>query len=153
MNFLEVQIATGCGDVPSEQQFQCWMDTVLSDASQDSEIVIRLVDYAESAELNQQFRNKIGPTNILSFPFEPPAEVESNLLGDLVICAPLIAEEALQQHKPIDHHWAHITVHGILHLLGYDHIAEQDAEEMEALEVRILTALHIPDPYQEASTP
>ncbi|WP_150047195.1 MULTISPECIES: rRNA maturation RNase YbeY [Methylomonas] len=153
MNFLEVQIATECANIPGEQQFQYWVDTVLSDATRDSEIVIRLVDFAESAELNQQFRNKTGPTNILSFPFEPPAEVESDLLGDLVICAPLIAEEALQQHKPIDHHWAHITVHGILHLLGYDHIAEQDAEEMEAVEVRILTVLHIPDPYQEASTP
>jgi probable rRNA maturation factor len=111
--------------------------------------VIRLVDDAESAELNQQFRHKSGPTNILSFPFEVPNGMEMDLLGDLVICAPLIAREAEQQNKLAEHHWAHITVHGVLHLLGYDHVEEQDAEQMEALEIEILNGLDIANPYME----
>lgn len=152
MNYLDIQIATEFTDIPSEQQFQTWMDTVLTEPSQNSEILIRLVDKAESAELNQQYRHKPGPTNILSFPFEVPDVIESDLLGDLVICAPLIAEEAQQQQKKPEHHWAHITIHGILHLLGYDHIAEVDAEEMEALEIRFLSTLKIANPYQEVST-
>lgn len=152
MNYLDIQIATESSDVPSEPQFQGWVDTVLADPGQDSEIVIRLVDDAESAELNLRYRHKAGPTNILSFPFEAPAGMASDLLGDLVICAPLIAREARQQHKQPADHWAHITMHGILHLLGYDHIEEDEAEEMEALEIRLLKQLNIANPYQEAST-
>lgn len=152
MNYLDMQIATESSDYPSEQQFQRWVDTVLTDPGQDSEIVIRLVDAAEMAGLNQQFRRKSGPTNILSFPFEAPEGVELDLLGDLVICVPLIAQEARQQHKLPEHHWAHITIHGILHLLGYDHIVEADAEEMETLEIKFLNILNIANPYQEAST-
>jgi probable rRNA maturation factor len=152
MNYLDIQIATECRNVPGQEQFQCWMDTVLTDQNQHSEIVVRLVDKAESAELNQQYRHKPGPTNILSFPFEAPAGIETDLLGDLVICAPLIAEEALDQQKEAADHWAHITIHGILHLLGYDHIDEVEAEEMEALEIKLLNMLHIANPYQEVST-
>jgi probable rRNA maturation factor len=152
MNYLDIQIATESGDYPSEQQFQSWVDTVLSDRNQDGEVVIRLVDTAESAELNQQYRHKTGPTNILSFPFEAPPGIEMDLLGDLVICAPLILQEAQQQHKQPADHWAHITIHGILHLLGYDHIVEADAEAMEALEIKLLNMLNIANPYQEAST-
>lgn len=152
MNYLDIQIATETSDYPSEQQFQHWVDTVLTDQNQDSEIVIRLVDDAESAELNQQYRHKHGPTNILSFPFEAPANIEMDLLGDLVICTPLIAKEALEQHKVPDHHWAHITIHGLLHLLGYDHIEDDDADEMEALEIKFLNMLNIANPYQEEST-
>lgn len=152
MNYLDIQIATESSDYPSEQQFQRWVDTVLADPSQDSEIVIRLVDEAEMAELNQQYRHKSGPTNILSFPFEAPAGMTLDLLGDLVICVPLITQEARQQHKLPEHHWAHITIHGSLHLLGYDHIEETEAEEMEALEIKFLNVLNIANPYQEAST-
>ncbi|MCQ8106014.1 rRNA maturation RNase YbeY [Methylomonas sp. SURF-2] len=152
MNYLDIQIATESSDIPSESQFQGWVDTVLADPGQDSEIVIRLVDDAESADLNLRYRHKAGPTNILSFPFEAPAGMASELLGDLVICAPLIAREARQQHKQPADHWAHITMHGILHLLGYDHIEEDEAEEMEALEIRLLKQLNIANPYQEAST-
>ena len=152
MNYLDIQIATEFTDIPSERQFQNWIDTVLTDTTQNSEIVIRLVDKAESTELNQKYRHKQGPTNILSFPFDAPEVIQSDLLGDLVICAPLIAEEAQQQHKKPEHHWAHITIHGILHLLGYDHIEEVDAEEMEALEIRFLNMLKIANPYQEVST-
>lgn len=152
MNYLDIQIATQSSDYPTEQQFQRWVDTVLSDQAQDSEIVIRLVDDEESAALNQQYRHKSGPTNILSFPFEAPEGIEMDLLGDLVICVPLIDKEAEQQRKLPEHHWAHITIHGVLHLLGYDHIEESEAEEMEALEIKLLNMLNITNPYQEEST-
>lgn len=152
MNYLDIQVATEFPGIPGEQQFQHWVDTVLTDQSQDSEIVIRLVDDAESAELNQTYRHKQGPTNILSFPFEAPEGVDMDLLGDLVICAPLIEREAAQQNKLPEHHWAHITIHGVLHLLGYDHVEENDAEEMEALEIKLLNMLNIANPYQEEST-
>lgn len=152
MNYLEIQLATSYADYPSEQQFQLWLDTVLQEDDQDSEIVIRLVDDQESAELNQQYRHKQGPTNILSFPFEAPDGFDTDLLGDLVICAPLIALEALQQNKQLFDHWAHITIHGVLHLLGYDHIDDAEAEEMEALEIKILSRLNINNPYLEEST-
>ena len=153
MNYLEIQIATEATDYPAEEQFQQWVDAVLASREQDAEVVIRLVDDAESAELNQQYRHKSGPTNILSFPFEAPEVMELDLLGDLVINAPLISLEAAQQHKLVLHHWAHITVHGVLHLLGYDHIEEQDAEQMEALEIEILKQFNIANPYLEENVP
>jgi probable rRNA maturation factor len=156
MNYLELQIATESTDYPSEEQFQQWLDAALSgfeEEGADAEVVIRLVDDAESAELNQQYRHKEGSTNILSFPFEAPEGMELDLLGDLVICAPIIAKEALEQNKQTLHHWAHITVHGVLHLLGYDHIEDQDAEQMEALEIEILNTLNIANPYLEESAP
>ncbi|MGR8931521.1 MAG: rRNA maturation RNase YbeY [Gammaproteobacteria bacterium] len=151
MNYLDLQIATESSNYPSEQQFQQWIDKVLSDNSHDNEVVIRLVDEAESAELNQQYRHKTGPTNVLSFPFEAPEGFEMDLLGDLVICVPVIVKEAAEQNKLLEHHWAHITIHGVLHLLGYDHIEEADAEEMEALEIKLLNMLNIANPYQEES--
>ena len=150
MNYIDMQVATTAA-YPEAQQFQQWVDVVLAASQEDSEITIRLVDDAESAALNQQYRHKNGPTNIMSFPFEAPDGVEMDLLGDLVICAPLIALEAQQQHKLAEHHWAHITVHGVLHLLGYDHVEDQDAEEMEALEIKILSQLNIANPYMEDS--
>ncbi|MFM8340892.1 MAG: rRNA maturation RNase YbeY [Methylomonas sp.] len=151
MNYLDIQLATSYVDYPTEQQFQLWVDTVLQEGDQDSEIVIRLVDDQESAELNQQYRHKSGPTNILSFPFEAPDGFDSDLLGDLVICTPLIACEAQQQNKSLFDHWAHITIHGVLHLLGYDHMDDTEAEEMEALEIKILSRLNINNPYLEES--
>lgn len=147
MNHLDIQCVTRCTDIPSAEQMQIWVDAVLTDSEQESEIVVRLVDEAESAELNSQYRHKLGSTNILSFPFEAPEGFDIDLLGDLVICAPLIAEEAIQQHKPLMHHWAHILIHGVLHLIGYDHIQDDEAEEMEALEIRILSTLSIDNPY------
>ncbi|BBL57154.1 rRNA maturation RNase YbeY [Methylomonas koyamae] len=150
MNYIDLQIATE-SVYPAAEQFQAWVDAALSDFQRDSEVTIRLVDTAESAELNSQYRHKSGPTNILSFPFEAPPGVELDLLGDLVICAPVLAREAAEQGKLPEHHWAHITVHGVLHLLGYDHIEEQDAEQMEALEIDILSRLNIANPYLEDS--
>lgn len=153
MNYLELQVATTSNDYPTEAQFQLWLDTALAGREQDAEVVIRLVDHAESAELNSQYRHKNGPTNILSFPFEAPPGVELDLLGDLLVCAPLIVSEATEQNKLPLHHWAHITVHGVLHLLGYDHLDDQEAEQMEALEIDILHKLNIANPYLEEIKP
>lgn len=150
MNYLELQNATVAGH-PDVADFQRWLDAALAGRTQDAEVVVRLVDAAESAELNGRYRGKTGPTNVLSFPFEAPPGMELDLLGDLVICAPVVAAEAVAQGKPALHHWAHITVHGILHLLGYDHVEDAEAERMEALEIHILQQLDIANPYLEES--
>ncbi|AXR06095.1 rRNA maturation RNase YbeY [Salinimonas sediminis] len=115
----------------------------------DQEFTARFVGIEESQALNLQFRGKDKPTNVLSFPFESPPGIEMPLLGDLVICAPVISQEAAEQNKPVAFHYAHMLVHGILHLLGYDHIEDTQADEMEALEIRILAELGIDDPYQD----
>lgn len=153
MNTVEIQLETTAINYPGPGLFQQWVDAVLNDPDQSSEVVIRIVDDAESAELNERYRHKSGPTNILSFPFEAPPEVEIELLGDLVLCAPVIQREAQEQHKLPEHHWAHITIHGVLHLLGYDHINDAEAEQMEALEIEILQTLNIANPYQEECKP
>jgi probable rRNA maturation factor len=107
----------------------------------------RAFDTKEGRTLNRDYRGKDYATNVLSFPVELPPGVNLPLIGDLVICAPVVAREALEQGKPSRHHWAHMTVHGVLHLIGYDHIDDQEAEQMEALETRILAGLGIDDPY------
>ncbi len=112
------------------------------------ELTIRLVNNEESQQLNLQYREKDKPTNVLSFPFEVPEGIELNLLGDLVICAQVVAQEADAQNKALFDHWAHMVIHGCLHLMGYDHINDKDALEMEALEVEILAKLAINDPYE-----
>jgi len=152
MNYLDFQVVSQSNSIPSIDQFQAWIDVVLSDESIDSEIVVRIIDEAEMTQFNEQYRDKIGPTNILSFPFDVPEGIASILLGDLLVCAPIIEKESLQQNKIVDHHWAHIIVHGVLHLLGHDHIDECDAKEMEALEIKILRKIKIKNPYEENST-
>ncbi|MGZ4980212.1 MAG: rRNA maturation RNase YbeY [Methylobacter sp.] len=151
MNQIEVQAVFNSAGQPDQQQIQLWVDTALADYDQDTEIVVRIVDEQESAELNEQYRHKSGPTNILSFPVDVPEGIELDLLGDLVICAPVVEKEALEQGKILDHHWAHIIVHGVLHLLGYDHINDDEAELMENKEIAILNKLHINDPYTEVN--
>lgn len=151
MNQLDIQIATQSGELPESQQLQQWVDAALCDYDTHTEIVIRMVDEAESALLNEQYRQKQGATNILSFPFEAPPGIQMNLLGDLVICVPVVEKEARQQQKKVQDHWAHIIVHGVLHLLGYDHIENDEAEQMEALEIKILQLLKIANPYLEES--
>jgi probable rRNA maturation factor len=148
MNQLDLQIASTSNQLPSIEHFQQWVNTVLTTSENALEILIRLVDEIESAELNERYRHKKGATNILSFPFEPPAAVDSPLLGDLVICVPIIETEAQQQQKPLLDHWAHITLHGVLHLCGYNHIEEDEAEIMEAKEIGFLKTLHINNPYE-----
>lgn len=144
----DIQLACS-GSVPTEQQIQMWAESALSTVDEDCELSIRLVDEDESAELNETYRAKVGPTNVLSFPFEAPIEISPRLLGDLVICTAVVEREASEQGKLIDHHWAHMVVHGCLHLLGYDHIADDEAEIMESLERDILKSLSIEDPYRE----
>jgi len=110
-------------------------------------ITIRIVDVAEAKQLNETWRHGNGPTNVLSFPFDYPPGVDISLLGDIVICAPLVAKEATEQHKSHNAHWAHLVIHGTLHLLGYDHIEEPQAQIMENIEIRILHKLGYPNPY------
>ncbi|QJR79714.1 rRNA maturation RNase YbeY [Alteromonas pelagimontana] len=136
--------------VPAFDDLQTWADCAFAALNlQDLEFTVRIVDEEESQSLNFQYRNKDKSTNVLSFPFECPPGVELNLLGDLVVCAPVILREAQEQNKDTDNHYAHMIIHGLLHLLGYDHIEDADAEEMEALEIAILSQLGIDDPYQE----
>ena len=120
----------------------------------DSEVTLRLVDESEGRELNHQYRGKDKPTNVLSFPFEAPAGITVPLAGDLVICAPVVAREAIEQNKTPEEHWAHMVIHGMLHLQGHDHIEDADAEVMEALEIRLLADLGYSNPYEtEESEP
>ena len=137
------------GLVPSAQSIQLWINLALRDVAEDCEISIRVVGESESADLNSTYRGKRGATNVLSFPFNAEVELKPRLLGDLVICAPLVEREAIAQAKIVEHHWAHMIIHGCLHLLGYDHAKNEQAEEMEALEIDILELLEISDPYQE----
>lgn len=145
---LEVQYAAGRQDMPSRRHFQTWARAALQGVDAVSELVIRLVDEQESRQLNHCYRGKDKATNVLSFPFEAPPGIESNHLGDLVICAALVKQEAQQQGKAELDHWAHMVVHGVLHLRGFDHETEAQAEEMETLEKQILAGLGVADPYQ-----
>jgi len=133
--------------VPEEAAFARWAAAALAGRRAGAELAVRIVDEAESAALNATYRHRQGPTNVLSFPAELPAGVPLALLGDLVICAPVVAQEAREQGKPAEAHWAHLVVHGCLHLLGFDHEAEAEAEAMESLERSILAGLGFPDPY------
>lgn len=133
--------------LPSEAQIAQWAQSAVKPTLDDLEMTVRIVDEAESQMLNRTYRGKDYPTNVLSFPFESPAEVELTLLGDLVICRQVVEREAEEQHKPLLAHWAHMVVHGCLHLLGYDHIEDDEAEEMESLERDIMQQLGFDDPY------
>ena len=143
---IAVQNATSFTPVPTNQQFARWASAALLEHG-DAELLIRLVDRQESRQLNAQYRHKNKATNVLAFPADLPQEVGLALLGDIIICAPIVAEEAREQHKTAEAHWAHLTIHGILHLLGYDHQAEKEASEMESLEIELLKSLGFPDPY------
>jgi probable rRNA maturation factor len=145
---LDLQIALEMPGLPTEADFRRWAEAALTGADypKDAELTIRVVNEAEITALNETYRHKQGPTNVLSFPFEAPPGVASALLGDVAICAPVVLREAVSQEKPPEAHWAHLTIHGVLHLLGYDH-DEAQAEIMESLEIRILSDLGYADPY------
>jgi probable rRNA maturation factor len=146
---IDVQHACD-NDIPAETSLQQWTDLALSAGqTPDAEVTLRFVSSQESQTLNAQFRSKDKPTNVLSFPFECPPGISLNLLGDLVICPDVVELEAEQQSKAINDHFAHMIMHGILHLLGYDHIDPEEADEMEALEIKLLAQLGIDDPYQD----
>ncbi len=134
---------------PSLEQFDLWVETVVEMHGEFFQVSIEIVDEQLSQELNKTYRNQNKPTNVLSFSLDLPEGVEEDLIGDLAICAPLVEAEAQSQGKPILHHWAHLTIHGVLHLLGYDHIEEEQAEEMEQLEMKLLKRLDIPNPYED----
>ena len=148
---IDLQLATEHSHYPTLSQLSKWVDTTLAaiDTNPESELTIRIVDSEESHSLNEQYRGFAKPTNVLSFPFEAPPGIELNLLGDLVICAPIVEKEASEQNKAQIAHWAHLVVHGTLHLLGYDHIEDDEAEKMESLEISILNKLEYPNPYQD----
>ncbi len=147
MTKIYLQVASKAPNIPSLNSFKHWINLVLHAQQNQGDISIRIVNKAESASLNQQYRQKTGPTNILSFPMASIANIPLTLLGDPVMCAHIINQEAKQQQKSVLAHWAHITLHGTLHLLGYDHIHDEEAEVMEALEIKLLQQLGITNPY------
>ncbi|TNC91561.1 MAG: rRNA maturation RNase YbeY [Thalassolituus sp.] len=149
---LDVQFAESIehlDTLPTEEQLTLWASTALRGRTEfeEPELTIRLTDEEESQALNSEYRGKDKPTNVLSFPFEIPPSVPLELLGDLIICIGVVEQEAQEQAKTIEAHWAHMVIHGCLHLLGYDHIKDDEAEEMEALERDLLASLGYPDPY------
>jgi probable rRNA maturation factor len=143
MSAIQVQIACSRKNLPSATQLRRWARAAMPVDQRNKEIVLRIVNNIESADLNQRFRHKSGPTNVLSF----PAPDAFDTLGDIVICAPLVAKEAREQGKKLTAHWAHLVVHGVLHLVGYDHSKNTDAEIMESLEIAILRQLGFANPY------
>jgi len=168
---LDLQIAPEIGEkrlnLPDQALIERWILSALltANATGDNQLTVRIVDEPEIKTLNESYRHKSGVTNVLSFPFETPPEIPmeslgelfgdsfdksfGKLLGDIIICAPVVQQEARLQHKPLGDHWAHLIVHGTLHLLGYDHLSELQAEKMETMEINILAEFGIPNPYTE----
>ena len=144
---VDIQNASDAAFIPSEQDFLNWVTTAICEKKPDAEVSIRIVDKLESQTLNKQYRGIDKPTNVLSFPAEFPEGVDIPFLGDIVICAPIVELEAKAQKKTLEAHWAHMLIHGVLHLLGYDHIEDDEAEIMEALEIKYLARLGISSPY------
>lgn len=146
---VDVQRECQSENLPSDAQFLLWVTTALKGRKDRGEICIRLVDADESQALNSEYRAKDYATNVLSFPFEAPPGIPMDLLGDLAICAEVVKREAAEQGKPLMDHWAHMVIHGTLHLIGFDHINEPDTVEMETLETELLASLNIADPYTQ----
>ena len=148
---LEITLQEDCETPhnPPLDLLQLWIGTTLThvkDPPQEGEITVKFINEEESAVLNQTFRNKPGPTNLLSFPYD---NLDGSFTGDLAICAPLVKQQAHDQGKLVIAHWAHLVIHGTLHLLGYDHIEESDALVMESIESTIMHQLNFEDPYGE----
>jgi probable rRNA maturation factor len=146
-NRIEVQYAIDTAGIPEPEVLRRWADRALQGRHPAAELAVRIVDEAEITALNRQYRGKDSATNVLSFPYETMSGVETEQLGDIVICAPVVAAEAVTQGKSLEAHWAHMVIHGVLHLLGYDHHRDVDAQDMESLETRLLASLGFPDPY------
>ena len=144
---LHIENASGETAVPDDEDIHRWASAALGNDIA-TELSIRLVNTEESAQLNERFRGRSKPTNVLSFPADLPADAPCSLIGDIAICAPVIAIEAREQNKQLDAHWAHMIIHGCLHLLGYDHIESVQAEQMEQLEITLLEKLGFSNPYQ-----
>ena len=137
---------------PSRLLLREWAIKTLSTQLPSAQVTLRLVKRDEMAELNEAYRRKSGPTNVLSFPFSLPREIQTELpmLGDIVICPEVVNEEALQQNKSLKAHFAHMVVHGIFHLLGYDHETDREATIMETLEKKVMHSLGFPNPYLQS---
>jgi len=148
---VDVQIACDDDGLPGPETFRAWARTALDCLRDEGELTVRIVGEEEGARLNSVYRNRAGATNVLSFPFEAPPGVRLPLLGDVVVCAPVAMREANEQRKALHAHFAHLVVHGVLHLLGFDHERAQDAERMEELETKILADLGYTDPYRSES--
>ncbi|MGB1270900.1 MAG: rRNA maturation RNase YbeY [Endozoicomonas sp.] len=146
---IDIQVNSTSAQLPSPEEIEKWASMAVGKHRQEAEISLLVVDTEEGTRLNRQWRNKEEPTNVLSFPSDLPEALKLPLLGDLVICAPVVEREAGEQKKSLTSHWAHMIVHGTLHLLGYDHIEDNQALEMENLETVIMQKLGFPDPYQE----
>jgi probable rRNA maturation factor len=146
---LDLQIACDFDDLPSYEQFELWASKALLPYHDSPELTILIADEAQSQELNSQYRGKDKSTNVLSFPFEAPPGIDLPLVGDLIICPQVVKRESIEQEKSFHEHFAHMVIHGCLHLLGFDHINEQDAKEMESLEKEFLAEIGISDPYRD----
>ncbi len=142
---LATQYATKAQNVPTRRQFRRWVAAALT---RDAEIALRIVDAEEGRALNAAYRGRDYPTNVLAFPLS-----EAPLMGDIVLCAPVVGQEAAAQGKALEAHYAHLTVHGVLHLLGHDHENDDAAAGMEALETQIVTKLGYADPYATEQGP
>jgi probable rRNA maturation factor len=149
---VNLQVVTEGERLPAPKELRTWIRAVLAERMDEVEVTIRIVGEAEGAALNRRFRGRHGPTNVLAFPFDPPIGLKVPLLGDLVICAPVVQREAEDQRKALRAHWAHMVVHGALHLLGYGHQTPPQARQMESLEQTVLATLGFPNPYAETST-
>ena len=145
---IDLQNESGCSDIPDKQSLESWVRASLQQDYSQLEQSIRIVGESESQQLNRDFRNIDKPTNVLSFPAEESPYIDYQFLGDLVICAPVVKREALEQGKNEKAHWAHMVVHGMLHLQGFDHVSEKDAQKMESLEIEILATLGHTNPYR-----
>jgi probable rRNA maturation factor len=155
---LDLQLETADPGVPPMVDLRRWAMAALEGRRVRAELTIRVVGEVEGRELNRHYRGQDRPTNVLSFPFDVPPGIDPgdaihDFLGDLVICADLVRREAQEQGKPVAAHWAHLVVHGILHLLDYDHLTDEDAAQMEGLETAILGGLGFPPPYQPDTEP
>lgn len=150
MHKITIQRRVPENTMPAKSLLKKWAEEALKTRSNAAELNIRIVNTNEITELNERYRHKQGPTNVLSFPFDMPEEVhdEVTVLGDVVICADVVNKEAIAQGKTEESHWAHIVIHGTLHLLGYDHEHEAEAIRMESLEAHILSAFGFKNPYQ-----
>ena len=149
MSAVHVQVASDDPDVPEPGQIAAWARAAIAGRRDEAELTVRVVDNREGEVLNARYRGGKDATNVLSFPFEAPPGVDLGLLGDIVVCAPVLAREAREQGKDPLAHWAHVVVHGALHLLGLDHQNAEEAEHMECLEREILARIGFPDPYRE----
>lgn len=145
---IALQVASETPDLPNEAFFVTCVEKALGAFRARAELTIRLVDESEARELNRRWRQRDYATNVLSFPSDGLADIAPDLIGDIVLCAPVVAAEAAQQGKTAAAHWTHLTVHGVLHLLGFDHEQEQAALVMEEHERAILATMGVADPYR-----